>query len=182
MNMMGGGKGKSVKSVPVHKRKARGMLHTYYILTVLIFLLARYEKPDYRAPLFQKQKGARRVKPGGKALCDSNCDSLLRSVVQALREIRHYQRAIGLLIPKAPFARCVREVILEHCNQPEFRIQASALTALQEACEAELIRHFEGNYSIPAFTITYTNTSISGQSLRDSWQARHNPGQGLCTY
>jgi histone H3 len=58
----------------------------------------------------------------------------------ALRDIRRYQRSHELLIPKAPFARVVREIMNEI---GEFRIQSLALEALQEAVEGVLVTEFE---------------------------------------
>ncbi len=60
----------------------------------------------------------------------------------ALREIRFYQRSTELLIRKLPFARLVREIQTQYSNK-EFRWQAEALLALQEAAEAHLVRIFE---------------------------------------
>ena len=57
-------------------------------------------------------------------------------------EIRRYQKSGELLIPKAPFARCVRE-ILHDLGCGDMRIQASALDALQESAEALLVAEFE---------------------------------------
>jgi histone H3 len=47
----------------------------------------------------------------------------------ALREIRRYQKSTELLIRKAPFSRCVREISEE--VTPGMRYQGSALQALQ---------------------------------------------------
>jgi histone H3/H4 len=49
-------------------------------------------------------------------------------------------------MPKACFSRLVREAIYEVRGLNEFRIQASALAALQEAAEAHLVRLFESKY------------------------------------
>ena len=56
----------------------------------------------------------------------------------ALREIRKYQKTTFLLIKKLPFSRLVREIV-EEINGVSMRMQASAILALQEACEAYLI-------------------------------------------
>ncbi len=48
------------------------------------------------------------------------------------------QRSYALLIPRRPFMRLVREIVSS--MQPDARLQASAVTALQEACEAYLVR------------------------------------------
>lgn len=60
----------------------------------------------------------------------------------ALREIKRYQKSTELLIPRLSFGRLVKEVLHE---MHDFRIQASALSALQEAAEAYLVYLFEGN-------------------------------------
>jgi histone H3 len=59
----------------------------------------------------------------------------------ALREIRKYQKSTELLIRKAPFARLVREVALEH--KSDLRFQSTAVLCLQEAAEAYLVGIFE---------------------------------------
>jgi histone H3 len=55
----------------------------------------------------------------------------------ALREIRRYQKTTDLLIRKLPFRRLVREIAQE--IKDGFRMQESALLALQEAAEGYLI-------------------------------------------
>eukprot|EP00518_Triparma_eleuthera_P005111 CAMPEP_0182464288 /NCGR_PEP_ID=MMETSP1319-20130603/8481_1 /TAXON_ID=172717 /ORGANISM="Bolidomonas pacifica, Strain RCC208" /LENGTH=161 /DNA_ID=CAMNT_0024663927 /DNA_START=22 /DNA_END=507 /DNA_ORIENTATION=+ len=60
----------------------------------------------------------------------------------ALREIRKYQKATDLLIRKLPFARLVKEVQSSITNS-EYRWQAAACLALQEAAEAHLVGLFE---------------------------------------
>merc|ERR1711957_546118 len=59
----------------------------------------------------------------------------------AIREIRKYQRSTDLLIRKLPFQRLVKD--LAHEKTADLRFQASALLALQEACEAYLVGLFE---------------------------------------
>jgi histone H3 len=58
----------------------------------------------------------------------------------ALREIRFYQRNTQLLIPKMPFFRLVRGIIQDTnvtgSKAMEYRIQAGAVQALQEATES----------------------------------------------
>src|SRR5688572_30162864 len=89
---------------------------------------ARKSKSPRRTPVAspQKSKGTTRFRPGQKAL----------------REIRFYQKNTDLLIRKLPFARLVREVQLDLTDQ-EYRWQASAMIALQEAAEAHLVGLFE---------------------------------------
>lgn len=66
------------------------------------------------------------------------------SYVRALREIRTLRKTVNLLIPKAPFARLVKEIIMELSPEQQIlRIQLSALEALQEATEAYIVQFFE---------------------------------------
>lgn len=63
----------------------------------------------------------------------------------ALREIRRYQKSTEFLIRRAPFARIVRET-LQDTNAKHsgvYRMQSSALAAIQEAAEAYLVGLFE---------------------------------------
>lgn len=64
---------------------------------------------------------------------------------KALREIRFYQRNTDLLIRKLPFTRLIRE-IQTYFFRKEYRWQAAALLALQEATESHLIGLFEDAY------------------------------------
>jgi histone H3/H4 len=60
----------------------------------------------------------------------------------ALRQIRKYQKSYNLLIPKAPFQRLVREVMLDLFKEAkfkDFRWQKGAMENIQEASEAYLI-------------------------------------------
>lgn len=59
----------------------------------------------------------------------------------ALREIRKYQKSTELLVRKLPFQRLVKEIMQD--LQSQFRIQAAAVLALQEAAEAYLVGLFE---------------------------------------
>jgi histone H3 len=68
----------------------------------------------------------------------------------ALAEIRHYQRAGGLLIQKLPFQWVCREIMDEIVYEARdsnrkirTRFQTSAIMALQEAGEAHLVGLFE---------------------------------------
>lgn len=58
----------------------------------------------------------------------------------ALREIRKYQKSTDLLIKKLPFKRLVREIMLD--LRDDFKVQAGAVVALQEAAEAHLLALF----------------------------------------
>jgi len=62
-----------------------------------------------------------------------------RPGTRALKEIRMLQNSTNLMIPKAPFARLVKEIIQARVISKDFRIQPLALMALQEAAEAYLV-------------------------------------------
>ena len=59
----------------------------------------------------------------------------------ALREIRRYQKSSELLIRKLPFQRLVREIAND--IKTDLRFQTAACLALQESCEAFLVRLFD---------------------------------------
>ncbi|XP_027335551.1 histone H3.3 [Abrus precatorius] len=60
----------------------------------------------------------------------------------ALREIRKYQKTFKLLIPAAPFIRCVKQITNQLSTQVS-RWTPEAVVALQEAAEDYLIHMFE---------------------------------------
>lgn len=75
--------------------------------------------------------------------------------VGVLREIKALQNKYDLLIPRAPFHRLIREITQgltreraadEGGPELEFRFQAAAVEALQEATEHYLTRMFEDSY------------------------------------
>lgn len=59
----------------------------------------------------------------------------------ALREIKKYQRTFDLLIPRAPFIRLVREIVVKY--RVDVRVRRAACEALQEATEAYLVGIFQ---------------------------------------
>ena len=61
-----------------------------------------------------------------------------------IKEIKEQQKKYNLIIPKAPFARVVREICMDVCQRgAEHLWQVNAVEALQEASEAYLVRLFE---------------------------------------
>lgn len=67
-----------------------------------------------------------------------------RAGTRALMEIRRFQKATMLLIPKLPFSRLIREIAMDIIPRGSLlRFQSSALMALQEAAEAYLVQLFE---------------------------------------
>ena len=68
-----------------------------------------------------------------------------RPGTRALMEIRKYQQSTDLLIRRRPFSRLVKEILRDQYAKPsmEYRWQATALLALQEASESYLVELFE---------------------------------------
>ncbi|KAL2336154.1 hypothetical protein Fmac_010600 [Flemingia macrophylla] len=60
----------------------------------------------------------------------------------ALREIRHFQKSCKLLIPVAPFIRCVKQITHQFSTEVS-RWTPEAVLALQEAAEEYLVHLFE---------------------------------------
>lgn len=85
-------------------------------------------KPVKATVTKEKKKKTKRFRPG----------------MLALQDIRKYQNSTDLLIPKICFQRLVRELSQKVTNNTfDFKYQASALYALQEAAEAYLCSLFE---------------------------------------
>ena len=61
--------------------------------------------------------------------------------MMTLREIRHFQRSVDLLIPLLQFQRLVRKIAQDY--RLDLRFQSSTILALQEAAEAWLVSLFE---------------------------------------
>ena len=78
---------------------------------------------------------------GRLAVGDVKKPTRYRPGTVALRQIRKYQKSTELLIQKIPFQRLVREVI--QGLHFDWRIQSTALLALQEASEDYLVNLFE---------------------------------------
>ena len=71
--------------------------------------------------------------------------------MEALREIRHYQRSTENLIKKTPFQKLIREISQEYqiCSDDpgtpsvQVHFQSTAIAALQEAAENFIVGLFE---------------------------------------
>ena len=100
--------------------------------------------PVRKSPTVTKSKspGAGGEGGGGGGGAEGAAKRRYRPGERALREIRFYQRNTELLIRKLPFARLVKEV-QTYFSRNEYRWQAEAILALQEAAEAHLIGLFE---------------------------------------
>lgn len=59
-----------------------------------------------------------------------------------LRQIRKLQLGTQLCIPKLPFSRIVREILMQYA-QIDMKVQRKALDALQEAAEMYVTQLFE---------------------------------------
>lgn len=68
-------------------------------------------------------------------------------VPHLLREIHHLQSTTKLQIPKLPFSRLIREVLLQYTGYGKnYRITAECLECLQEAAEIYIVQMFEDSY------------------------------------
>ena len=76
-------------------------------------------------------------KSGGPATGGVKKPHRYRPGTVALREIRRFQKSVDPLIRTGPFARLVREIMLDF--RAGLRLQKNAASALQEASEAYLV-------------------------------------------
>ncbi|KAJ9651822.1 histone H3.1 [Neophaeococcomyces mojaviensis] len=92
--------------------------------------------------------------------------------MNALREIRRYQKSSELLIPKAPFTRLVRDVTqdLDVPGPGPIRWQASAIGAVQEAAEAYLVGLMEDTNLC---AIHAKRVTIQSKDMKLARQLRH---------
>lgn len=68
-------------------------------------------------------------------------------MTKILRNIKHLQRTTNLLIPRAPFLRVIREIIMVHTDET-MRITTMAVEALREAAESYLVGTMEDAYQL----------------------------------
>jgi len=80
----------------------------------------------------------------------------------ALREIRKYQNSTNLLIRRAPFLRCVKDVVINQLKL-DCRFSSHSMVVLQEAVEAYLVVLFEdvNLCAIHAKRVTIMNKDIN---------------------
>ena len=69
-----------------------------------------------------------------------------RRIPKVIREIKRLQSSTGLLIPKLPFQRLVREIAYRVTGVQDLRFQGFGLQALQEAAEAYMVQTYECAY------------------------------------
>ncbi len=127
--------------------------------------MARTKQTARKAPSGGKgrkapPKAPRKQIPAGKGIKGGK--RRRRPGMAALRDIRRYQRTTDLLIRKLPFQRLVREKIQDMEKGEIFRVQSSALQALQEAAEAFLVSVYEDTnlYAIHAKRVTIMEKDI----------------------
>ncbi|XP_066574384.1 histone H3-like centromeric protein A isoform X1 [Amia ocellicauda] len=108
------------KQGSAHKRKAR----------------TPQRREPAQIPVSPKRRSASRESPPRRRR--------FRPGTRALMEIRRYQKSTELLLRKGPFSRVVREVC--QMFRVDLKWQAIALSALQEAAEAFLVRLFQDAY------------------------------------
>lgn len=106
---------------------------------------ATVKKPRKQAAPTRQPVYARRTGAPGPTPAPAKTKRRAKPGVKVLQEIRQYQRSTELLLRKLPFARLVRELQLQYARR-QFRWQAEALLALQEATEAYLVSLFEDAY------------------------------------
>lgn len=102
----------------------------------------------------------------------------------ALREIRNYQKTTDLLIPRAPFARLVREVMQDLYNSRSGRFyrfnlkavlptrwSAQALLAIQAAAEAYLVDMMQDGLCV---AIHAKRVTLTAKDMRLVCRIRNN--------
>uniref|UniRef100_A0A1B6KAU8 Core Histone H2A/H2B/H3 domain-containing protein n=1 Tax=Graphocephala atropunctata TaxID=36148 RepID=A0A1B6KAU8_9HEMI len=102
-----------------------------------------------------------------------------RRGTRALMEIRRLQKSTAMLIPKLPFARLVREIIMELSppGQDSFRIQSNALEALQEFTELYITQFLE-NSMLCAIHARRVTLKPSDMELTRRIRGRQDPING----
>lgn len=93
-------------------------------------------------PVTDRRTSPRRNKDSRK---QANPKKNLKAPPPSLREIKRLQNSTDNLIPRLPFARLVREILMSF-NCDGYRIQRLALEALQEASEMYLTLLMEDAY------------------------------------
>ena len=96
--------------------------------------------PKKRVPLTRAQKAVIRAKPKAAAVLFLGVKKPYRhkAGTVAKREVKRYQKSTNLLIPKASFARLVREVT--ESIKKGMRFTASALESVQTASEEYIVK------------------------------------------
>uniref|UniRef100_I1KHX2 Histone H3-like centromeric protein CENH3 n=1 Tax=Glycine max TaxID=3847 RepID=I1KHX2_SOYBN len=98
--------------------------------------------PQSQSPATRERRRAQQVEPQQEPEAQGRKKRRNRSGTVALREIRHFQRSCELLIPAAPFIRCVKQITNQFSTEVS-RWTPEAVVALQEAAEEYLVHLFE---------------------------------------
>ncbi|XP_027929009.1 histone H3.3-like isoform X2 [Vigna unguiculata] len=100
--------------------------------------------PSQQSPVTRSNRRAQEEEPQEAAAPQTQGRKKKRSKpgTMALREIRHFQKSCKLLIPAAPFIRCVKQITHRFSTEVS-RWTPEAVVALQEAAEECLVHLFE---------------------------------------
>ncbi|XP_017405365.1 histone H3-like centromeric protein cnp1 isoform X2 [Vigna angularis] len=100
--------------------------------------------PSQQSPVTRSNSRAQQKEPQAAAAPQTQGKMKKRSKpgTAALREIRRFQRSCELLIPAAPFIRCVKQITHQFSTEVS-RWTPEAVIALQEAAEECLVHLFE---------------------------------------
>ncbi|KAL9695515.1 hypothetical protein quinque_014800 [Culex quinquefasciatus] len=111
-----------------------------------------------KSPRFQDGAGAGGVASDDSSLSEANPDKSRqqsqhrrkapapkKSQTAALKEIAKLQRTTNPVIPKLPFARLIREILMEYSHR-ELRITPESLQCLQESAEVFAVQLMEDAY------------------------------------
>lgn len=69
-----------------------------------------------------------------------------KRIDKALKEICTLQQSTKLLVPKLPFSRLVREILIDVSKFPDIRVTPECLHALQEVSELYLVQFLQDAY------------------------------------
>ncbi|KAL5171641.1 histone H3-like centromeric protein HTR12 [Glycine soja] len=134
------------------KKKSATRIHVHAATTIIIPIESRYRAgiliillglywAVLLSPATRERRRAQQEEPqvpetrGRKKMRN-------RQGTVALREIPHFQRSCELLIPAAPFIRCVKQITNQFSSEVS-RWTPEAVVALQEAAEEYLVHLFE---------------------------------------
>ncbi|XP_063785865.1 uncharacterized protein LOC134934338 [Pseudophryne corroboree] len=161
------GFGETLAAAPVHF-----ILASFYYSSVEYRKMARTKQTARKstggkAP--RKQLATKAARKSAPATGGVKKPHRYRPGTVALREIRRYQKSTELLIRKLPFQRLVREIAQDF--KTDLRFQSSAVMALQEASEANLVGLFEDTNL--AILLNMSGRGKGGKGLGKGGAKRH---------
>ncbi|XP_043579228.1 histone H3-like centromeric protein cpar-1 isoform X3 [Bombus pyrosoma] len=83
-----------------------------YLLHIHV-LKNNYLLPACGTPYLSRSIGSSRTAGSNKSRTDVLVDRRKTRKAQILKEIRHFRKSVKLLIPKLPFARLVKEIMID---------------------------------------------------------------------